>query len=168
MNGGFGWQSVAFDVRVDKRRDGATLIEPTRRLADYPGRVTDRLEYWAQQAPERIFVAQREPGGAWQSFTYRETLASVRNIAAALALRQQDGRLSADRPIAILSGNGIDHLLLAMAAMHVGVPYTPVSTAYSQARSDHNKLRHVFQLVTPGMVAAFDAQALEPAIRQTV
>ena len=168
MNGGFGWQSVAFDVRVDKRRDGATLIEPTRRLADYPGRVTDRLEYWAQQAPERIFVAQREPGGAWQSFTYRETLASVRNIAAALALRQRDGRLSADRPIAILSGNGIDHLLLAMAAMHVGVPYTPVSTAYSQARSDHNKLRHVFQLVTPGMVAAFDAQALEPAIRQTV
>ncbi|MDP1635045.1 MAG: feruloyl-CoA synthase, partial [Gallionellaceae bacterium] len=124
--------------------------------------------YWAAQAPERIFVAQRDRSGAWQSLTYRETLGRVRNIAAALALRQRTGRLSVDRPIAILSGNSVEHLLLALAAMHVGVPYTPVSPAYAQPSSDFNKLRYVFQLLTPGMVAAFGAPALETAIRQTV
>jgi len=168
MNRGFGWKPEKFGVRVEKRSDGATLIEPTQLLGEYPLRVTDRLEYWAAQAPERIFVAQRDRSGAWQSLTYRETLARVRDLAAALALRQRYGRLSADRPIAILSGNSIEHLLLALAAMHVGVPYTPVSPAYAQPSSDFNKLRYVFQLLTPGMVAAFGAPALEAAIRQTV
>jgi feruloyl-CoA synthase len=168
MSGGFGWKSGEFKVRVEKRRDGATLIEPTQPLGDYPVRVTDRLEYWAQQAPERIFVAQRDRGGAWQSLTYRETLGRVSRIGAALAVRLCSGRLSAERPVAILSGNSVEHLLLALAAMHAGVPYVPVSPAYAQGKSDLNKLRHVFELVTPGMVAAFDAQAFEPAIRQTV
>ena len=168
MSMGFGWKPETFQVRVARRDDGATLIEPTQPLGDYPVRVTDRLEYWAEQAPDRVFVAQRTGDGAWQSMTYRETLDRVRNIAAALALRQRAGRLSADRPILILSGNSIEHLLLALAAMHVGVPYTPVSTAYAQATSDFNKLRYVFQLLTPGMVAAFGAKAFEVAIRQTV
>ncbi|MBI4987701.1 MAG: feruloyl-CoA synthase [Rhodocyclales bacterium] len=168
MSGGFDWKPVEFRVRVEQRDDGATLIEPTRQLGDFPLRVTDRLGYWAEQAPDRIFVAQRDGSGSWQTLTYRETLGRVRNIAAALALRQRSGRLSPDRPIAILSGNSVEHLLLALAAMHVGVPYTPVSTAYAQATSDFNKLRYVFQLLTPGMVAAFGSPAFDAAIRQTV
>lgn len=168
MSGGFDWKPVEFDVRVTQRGDGATLVEPTQPLGEYPVRVTDCLEYWAEQAPERIFVAQRDRNGAWQSLTYRETLGRVRNIAAALALRQSTGRLSAERPILILSGNSVEHLLLALAAMYAGVPYAPVSPAYSQPSSDFSKLRYVFQLLTPGMVAAFGAPAFEAAIRQTV
>ena len=168
MNAGFGWKSRKFEVRVSTIGDGATLIEPTQQLGAFPVRVTDRLEYWAAQAPDRIFVAQRGRNGNWEALSYRETLDRVRNIAAALALRQRSGLLSAERPIAILSGNSVEHLLLALAAMHVGVPYTPVSTAYAQAKSDLGKLQAVFHLLTPGMVAAFDAQAFEPAIRQTV
>ena len=168
MSGGFDWKPVEFEVRVAQRGDGATLIEPTRQLAEYPVRVTDRLEYWAEQAPDRVFVAQRDGSGDWQTLTYRETLGRVRSLAAALALRQRSGRLSADRPIAILSGNSVEHLLLALAAMHVGVPYAPVSPAYAQATSDFNKLRYVFRLLTPGLVAAFDAPAFDAAIRQTV
>lgn len=168
MSGGFGWKPEAFKVRVAQREDGAILIEPTLPLGDYPVRVTDRLEYWAEQAPERVFVAQRDREGAWQTVSYREALERVRNIAAALALRQRAGSLSADRPLLILSGNSTEHLLLALAAMHAGVPYTPVSTAYAQASSDFNKLRYVMQLLTPGMVAAFGGSAFEAAIRQTV
>jgi len=168
MDRGFGWKPEKFGVRVEKRGDGATLIEPSQPLGDYPVRVTDRLEYWAAEAPERIFVAQRDHRGAWQSLTYRETLSRVRNIAAALALRQSAGRLSAERPILILSGNSIEHLLLAFAAMHAGVPYAPVSPAYSQPSSDFSKLRYVFRLLTPGMVAAFGAPAFGAAIRHIV
>lgn len=168
MDSGFGWKPRKFEVRTIRRGDGATLIEPAQQLGAFPLRVTDRLEYWAEQAPDRVFVAQRSRSGDWESLTYRETLGRVRNIAAALALRQRSGLLSTERPIAMLSGNSVEHLLLALAAMHVGVPYTPVSTAYAQGKSDLGKLQGVFELLTPGMVAAFDAPTFEAAIRRTV
>lgn len=168
MSNGFGWAPRKFDVGVTHRSDGVILIEPMEQLGAIPMRVTDRLSYWAEQVPDRIFVAQRGKDGLWETLSYRETLDRVRGIAAALAIRQRSGSLSSDRPIAILSGNSIEHLLLALGAMHVGVPYTPVSTAYAQATTDFGKVRGIFDLLTPGMVAAFDAKAFEPAIERIV
>jgi feruloyl-CoA synthase len=133
-------------------------------LPAYPRRVTDRLEYWAARTPDQVLVAQRGADGEWQRVTYQQALQRVQRIAASLAARQQQGRLSIDRPIAIISGNSVEHLLLALAAMYVGVPYSPVSTAYALAKSDLGKLRHVLQLLTPGMVVTFDGKAIEHAI----
>ena len=90
--------------------------------------------------------------GAWRHVTYSQMLARIQRVAAGLLTHD----LSADRPIAILSGNSIEHLTLSLAAMWVGIPCCPVSPAYSQVSSDLAKLRYVMDLLTPGLVAAFD------------
>src|SRR5690606_26815980 len=92
--------------------------------------------------------------------TYQQMLMRVRRIAAGLITRE----LSADRPIAILSGNSIEHLTLAFAAMWAGIPYCPVSPSYSQVSTDLQKLRYVLDLLTPGLVAAFDTPAFARAL----
>ena len=71
--------------------------------------------------------------GAWKRLTYREARTRVRRIAQALL----DRRLSTDRTVLILSGNSIEHALLALAAMYAGVPYAPVAPAYSLLVNDH-------------------------------
>ena len=69
------------------------------RLSPYPEKLTDRLEHWANVAPERVFMAERD-GAGWRTITYAQTLDKVRRIGAALLTRN----LSDERPIAILSG----------------------------------------------------------------
>ena len=86
--------------------------------------------------------------------TYAQTLDKVRRIGAALLTRN----LSAERPIVILSGNDLEHALLGLAANYVGIPYAPISPAYSLISSDFGKLRHIFNLLTPGLVFACNAQ----------
>ena len=85
---------------------------------------------------------------AWRTITYAQTLDRVRRIGAALLTRN----LSAERPIVILSGNDLEHALLGLAANYVGIPYAPVSPAYSLISSDFGKLKHIFNLLTPGLV----------------
>ena len=51
--------------------------------------------------------------------------------------------LSAERPVAILSENDLEHLTLALGAMWAGIPFAPISSAYSLMSSDFGKLRHI-------------------------
>ena len=104
----------------------------------------------AAEAPERAFVARRENGGAWRSISYAQMLQRARAVGQALL----DLGLSVERPLAILSGNDLEHLTLAMGALWAGVPYVPVSTAYSLVSQDYGKLRHILGNVTPGLVFA--------------
>ena len=76
--------------------------------------------------------------------------------------------LSPERPIAILSGNDIEHALLGLAAMHVGVPYAPISVPYSLVSRDFKKLKAIIEILTPGLVFAADGTAFAPAIAATV
>ena len=139
------------EVLVDRRPDGMLYLKSSRTLPDYPARLTDRLVHWANAAPDRVFMAERADG-RWRTITYRETLDKVRRIGAALLTRN----LSAERPIAILSGNDMEHALLGLAANYVGIPYAPVSPAYSLISSDFGKLKHIFDLLTPSLVFACD------------
>ncbi|MEA2960266.1 MAG: feruloyl-CoA synthase, partial [Alphaproteobacteria bacterium] len=109
------------DVTVERRRDGTIHLRSPHALAPYPAKLTERLEHWAATAPERVFLAQRDATGGWRTLTYAETLERVRRIGAALLQRE----LSPERPVAILSGNDIEHALLGLAAMYIGVPYAP-------------------------------------------
>ncbi len=154
------------DVRVDMETlgDGSILVRNTLPLRDYPIRITDRLDHWAAVAPERIWLAERTMTGSWRSMSYAEGASRVRRIAAALATR----RLGPERPIAILSGNGIAHALLATAAMYAGVPYAPIAPAYATASTDFAKLRAVIDLLTPGLVFAADAGPFQRAIDAVV
>ncbi len=133
-------------------------------LAPFPDRITARLEHWARIAPDRVFLARRGAHGGWESVTYAQALAAARALGAALVARG----LSPDRPVAILSGNGIEHALLALACLHVGVPYTPVSVAYSLVSTDFGKLRHILDVLTPGLVFAEDGERYAPAIAAAV
>ena len=92
--------------------------------------------------------------------TYGDALAKVRCLGQALL----DCRLSAERPLAILSGNSVEHLLLALAAQHVGVPYAPISPAYSLVSRDFSALEHVLALLSPGLVFVSDRARFAPAL----
>lgn len=140
------------EALVERRADGAILVRSPYTLPEYPLRLTDRLDYWAATTPDAIFIAEREAGGAWRSLTYAETRREARAVAAALVGRN----LSADRPVAILSGNDIEHALLGFACMYAGIPYAPISPAYSIVSQDLAKLRHVIGKLTPGLVFAAD------------
>jgi feruloyl-CoA synthase len=151
-------------VNIERRDDGTILLCSPRALGPYPRCITECLVHWARVAPQRRFIAQRDEAGAWRALTYAQALARVHAIAQALLERE----LSAERPLAILSDNDIEHALLALAAMHVGIPYVPVSSAYSLVSTDHAKLRHVMNLVTPGLVFAAEREKFARAIRAAV
>jgi feruloyl-CoA synthase len=155
------WTADPFHTEVERRADGALFLRPTQPLATFPERLMDSLEHWANVAPHRVLVARRAAGGEWQTVTYQQMLTRVRRIAAGLLTHD----LSAERPIAILSGNSIEHLTLAFAAMWAGIPYCPVSPSYSQVSADLQKLRYVSELLTPGLIAAFDTSAFARALQ---
>src|SRR5690606_11205586 len=111
------------DYLLDKKPDGTIYMRSPHKLGDYPEKITERLEYWAKTAPDRTFMAQRGESGDWDKISYAETLARVRAIGQGLLTRD----LSPDRPIAILSGNSIEHALMGLAANYIGVPYVPIS-----------------------------------------
>ena len=141
---------------VEPRADGSVVIRSTEALQDHPARFTDCLAHWAQTAPDRTLVARRARGAAgagdsdWQHISYAQMLVRVQAVAQALV----DLGLSAERPVAILSDNDLEHLTLALAALWAGVPTVPVSSAYSLISQDYGKLRHILATVTPGLVFA--------------
>jgi len=145
------WEPSPFEVAAQRRADGTILLTPAKPLGAYPERVTDTLEHWAAAAPYRVAVASRDANDEWVTVTYGEALSRVRSLAAGLA----GLKLDAERPLLIISGNDNEHFLLGLAAMYVGVPYCPVSPAYSRRGSDFTKLRYVIDLMTPGLVASF-------------
>ncbi len=152
------------DYLIERKPDGTIYIRSPHKLGPYVTKITERLEHWAEKAPDRVFLAQRDERGNWRKITYGETLKATRAIGEALLKRN----VSAERPIVILSGNDIEHALLGLAAMYVGVPYVPISPAYSLISDDFGKLKHVFNLLTPGLVFAADGKIFERAITSVV
>ncbi len=161
------------DSTVRRGADGAVYLKSSQTLGDYPTRITDCLDRWASEAPDRTFLAERPPDvvsgfsrtpGDWRRVTYADALAQVRSIAQALLSR----KLSVDRPILILSGNGVDHGLIALAAMYVGIPYAPIAQAYSLQAQEFSALRQVFDRMRPGLVFAADGARFERALRDVM
>jgi feruloyl-CoA synthase len=148
------------DTILDRRSDGAILIRSPHALGPHPAKLGERLVHWARETPGQIFLAKRDRSGTWRTLAYARTLALARSIGQALL----DRRLCADRPLAILSGNDLEHALLALAAMHVGVPYSPISPAYSLISTDHSKLRYILGLLQPGLVFAANGERYAGAI----
>ncbi len=135
-------------VESSYRADGSLVVRPLHPLGPYPDKLTERLDHWAAHAPDRVFLAERDRSGAWRTATYAQMRASARNVAQALL----DRPLSAERPIAILSGNDLEHAALGLGAMYAGIPFAPISPAYSLVSTDFGKLRLIFEILTPGLV----------------
>ena len=151
------------DVHIEERA-GSVYLNAREPLATLPARLLDRLLHWAEVRAEHTFVARRGGDGQWQRISYRDMLARVRCIAAHLL----EHDLNEQRPLVILSGNDLEHLQLALAAMYIGVPYCPVSPAYSTVARDYTKLQHIFDLLRPGLVMAADGAAFSRAIEAVV
>jgi len=145
----------------EHKPNGVVYVRSTETLGDYPDRLTDCLRLWAQQAPDRIFLAQRGPDENWEKITYGDAWRRVRRLAAGLLQRG----LSPATPLVILSGNSIEHGLLALAAMYIGVPYAPIAPAYSLAVREYQALEHVWQNLAPGMVFVRDGAQFSAALK---
>ncbi len=151
-------------VGIERTSDGTIYLRPKAPLGDHPPRLTDRLHHWASVVPDRVFMAERAGGRGWRELSYAELLAASRHIASALLARG----LSAERPVVILSGNAIDHALVAFGALYAGIPFCPVSPAYSLVSRDYGKLSYLMKLLTPGLVFADDADKFAGALAANV
>ena len=162
------YRPLTFGVTTVTVRDGdagAKYLNADIPLTQFGERMADRLIHWAQATPDETFVAQRQRGadgtlGDWRHVSYAEALNAARHIGQALL----DRGLSAERPVVVLSDNGIDHLLIAMGCIYAGVPFSPASPAYSTISKDYGKLRHVIDTLTPGLIWAEDGDRYGAAI----
>ena len=153
------------ECRVQRSADGSLRMRLADELAAYPRRYTERLVHWAAVTPDAVFLARRPPGGPvrglWDILSYRQAFERVRAIGQALL----DRGLSVRRPVMILSENDFENQLLALACTHVGVPYVPVTPAYSLLSRDHAKLKSLGERVRPGLVFASSAATYGTAVR---
>jgi feruloyl-CoA synthase len=140
--------------------DGTLLLASAEPLGDYPVSVVHSLRAWARADLEYPLVAERAPDGRWRTVGYGAAVAAADAIGQALLERG----LGPERPLLILSGNGVSHLLMTLGAMTAGIPAVPVSVAYSLQSRDHARVRAIAELVTPGAVFAADAAAFGPAL----
>ena len=147
------------EVHLERRPDGSTLLRSPQPLRPYARAVGDWLLHWYERTPDRTFIAERK-GDGWRRVSYRDALSDARRIGQALL----NLGLNAERPVAILSDNGVDHALLALGAMHVGVPVAPISPAYSLMSKDFAKLKAIFGLLKPGLVYAAEPEKFAPAL----
>ena len=166
------YRPMPFGVTRVSLREGAPgvrYLQAELPLGAFARRVTDYLVHWAEATPEHSFLARRAPlpgggTGDWQHVSYAQALVAARSIGQALLARG----LSAERPVVVLSENTLEHALLALGCMYAGVPYCPVSPAYATVSQDYDKLRHVMEILTPGLVFAADGTRYGKAIAATV
>jgi feruloyl-CoA synthase len=146
-------------VDIERRADGTLVLRSPERLRPYVRCTGEYLERWAAEKPNAVFLAERK-NDAWRKLSWFEARRQVYAIARYLLGRG----LSSDHPVAILSDNSIDHALVALAAMHIGVPVAPISPAYSLMSRDFAKLRAITSLIEPGLVFVDDKQKYANAL----
>ncbi len=152
--------TIRVDIRKQNVEDGSVILHSAVPLEPHPFRLTDRLQHWAVVAPNRVFIGGKNSAGKWEALTYSETFAKVKSIAQALL----GSNCSTEKPLAILSENSIEHALIALAALHVGIPYSPINPAYALRSTDFAKLKRIISLLTPGLLFVSDAKKYEHAL----
>ncbi|MCS3886546.1 acyl-CoA synthetase (AMP-forming)/AMP-acid ligase II [Bradyrhizobium elkanii] len=153
---------LARDIAVERRGDGTVVLKSRIPLQAYEMHIPAYLAKWAARAPERIWLAQRGgPDRQWRKVSYGEAKRTVDALTQGLLdLGVGDGR-----PVAILSGNSIEHALMTQAAMQARLPAAPVSPAYSLMSQDHLKLKYLFNLIKPAVVMVQDGPTFEKALK---
>lgn len=159
LNASHGLRLAPAELHIEKQEDGCLLLRSPQSLEQPVARVSDWLEHWSRLQPTRTFLAEKREG-KWFHSSYAESLEALRRMASGL----MSMGLTPQTPLLTLSDNTIDHALLILAAMHVGIPVSPVSPAYALLSQDHQKLRQITATLQPGAVYVQDptryAQAL--------
>src|SRR3954470_12222571 len=149
------------DIAVKRRPDGVIILKSRIPLRPYDRHIPASLAKWASETPERIWLAQR--GGEdrqWRKLSYGQAKRSVDALTQALL----GLKLDPGSPVAMLSGNSIEHALMTLAAMQARLPAAPVSPAYSLMSHDHVKLKYLFNLIKPAVVMVQDGPTFEKAL----
>jgi feruloyl-CoA synthase len=146
-------------IEIERRADGVLLLRSRAALEEYPAHLGLVLRRWAETAPERVFLVERQRDGV-RRVTYGEAYRAARSLASRMLA---DG-LGIDRPLMILSDNSVDHALLMLGALVAGVPVSPISPAYSLLSQDHVKLRTLHGMLRPGWIYAEDGSAYAKAL----
>ena len=150
------------DIAVERRPDGVIVLKSRIPLQAYEKHIPASLAKWASEAPNRIWLAQRTgTERQWRKVSYGEAKRTVDALTQALL----DLKLAAGSPVAILSGNSIEHALMTQAAMQARFPAAPVSPAYSLMSHDHVKLKYLFDLIKPKVVMVQDGPSFEKALK---
>ena len=167
-------KTIKIDIQKEINHDGSIVLKSSVKLKKRPHRMTERLVYWAKETPDKVFIGQRAPappkgqssptsegqGEAWRTLTFSETYEKVKSIAQYLL----KSPVSTEKPLAILSENSIEHGLMALAAMHIGVPYSSLAPAYALRSTDYAKLRHTLNLLTPGLIFVQNGSIYQKAL----
>jgi feruloyl-CoA synthase len=150
------------DIAVERRPDGVIVLKSRIPVKAYEKHIPASLAKWAGETPDRIWLAQRGgPERQWRKLSYGEAKRTVDALTQALL----NLKLDPGRPVAILSGNSIEHALMTMASMQARLPAAPVSPAYSLMSHDHVKLKYLFDLIKPQLVMVQDGPAFEKALQ---
>lgn len=148
-------------LKLDTRDDGVMLLTNPMPLQPYARCVGEYLEYWGREAPDRSFLLERGPDGDWQGVTYGQALAQVRQIGGWLLQHHK----RPDHPVCVMTDNSVEHGLLMLACLHVGLPYTAVSPAYSLVSKDHAKLKNLIKRLDPEFIYVGGIQRYLPALK---
>ena len=151
----------AHDVVREDRSDGSIILRASEPLGPVAEKTTDWLDKWAADTPSAIFLAERS-GAGWRE----ESFSSVKEQALGLAGGLLSLGLTAETPILIISGNGVDHGILALAAQYVGIPYVPVAEQYALIPPARVQLDYVAGLVKPGLIFGEDGDALAEVLER--
>src|SRR5712672_2701243 len=150
------------DIAVERRPDGVIILKSRIALKPYEKHIPASLAKWAKEQPSRIWLAQRTGSDRqWRKLSYGEAKRTVDALTQGIL----NLKLEPGRPVAILSGNSIEHALMTMASMQARFPAAPVSPAYSLMSQDHIKLKYLFDLIKPAVVMVQDGPAFEKALK---
>ncbi|MEO7246639.1 MAG: feruloyl-CoA synthase [Rubrivivax sp.] len=140
--------------------DGGFVLRSPEPLQPYARCIGEWLERWAAETPDAPAFAERAADGGWRRLNWGQTRAEAGRIAQGLL----DLELPPHGPVVVLSDNGIDHLLLMLAAMHIGRAVCSVSSAYCRLTQDHTKIHGILNTLMPALVYASDAAVYGPAM----
>jgi len=149
-------------VLREDRADGSYILRNAQPLQPFERCIGDWLDHWAVSAPEALFLAERGADGAWRKLSYGEARRLVGRIAQGLLALD----MAPEKPIVIVSDNGIDHALLSLAALYIGRASCTVSSAYTRMTKDWRRLHGILDMLEPGVVYAADAALYGPALAQ--
>ena len=151
------WQPE-FDY--ERRADGTVLMWQKEDLPDHLPLVAGYLDKWAKEAPDRTWLARRGEDGNWRRISYSEAREIARKLGSALL----GLGLGPKKPLLILSENSLEHALLGAACSYVGIPFAPVSPAYSLVSDDLGKIRDIVATLDPGALFADDGVQFSRAL----
>ena len=138
---------------IDHREDGEMIMSSRLTLDPVAQNTGEWLHRWAAETPDAVFLAERS-GPGWNKLKYGDALSQVQSVAASLL----DHGVGPGEKIVILSGPGIKHGILKLAAQYIGVATVPVAEQYSLIPDAQPRLIHIAEKICPAMVFAEDAE----------